>query len=94
MQTERLARLVTDALDALFEGLAPRLEVGEVAELLGMTKQGVYNWLRDGVIPGYKLGNSWFILRDDLKEAMRGGFNRPGGQSTSPHASEDGTEED
>ena len=80
---------VTDALDALFEGLRPRLEVGEVADLLGMTKQGVYNWLRDGVIPGYKLGNTWFILRDDLKGAMREGFNRPPGFD--PHPADDGS---
>jgi len=68
---------VTDALDALFEGRGPRLEAAEVAELLGMTSQGVYNWLRDGVIPGYKLGNTWFILRDELKETMRRSSNRP-----------------
>lgn len=76
MQISWRARPVTDPLDALFEGRKPTLEAGEVAELLGMTKQGVYNWLRDGVIPGYKLGNSWFILRDDLKEAMRRGSNQ------------------
>jgi excisionase family DNA binding protein len=50
-----------------------------------MTKQGVYNWLRDGVIPGYKLGSSWFILRDDLKEAMRHGSNRPLGGAEASH---------
>jgi excisionase family DNA binding protein len=76
---------VTDPLDALFEGRKPTLEAGEVAELLGMTKQGVYNWLRDGVIPGYKLGSSWFILRDDLKEAMRHGSNRPLGGAEASH---------
>jgi len=70
---------VTDALDVLFEGLAPRLQPAEVAQLLGMTNQGVYNWLRDGVIPGYKLGSTWFILRDELKETMRRGANRPPG---------------
>lgn len=68
---------VSDALDALFEGRGPTLAAPEVAELLGMTKQGVYNWLREGVIPGYKLGTTWFILRDELKEALRAGANTP-----------------
>lgn len=79
---------MTDPLDALFEGRKPTLEAGEVADLLGMTKQGVYNWLREGVIPGYKLGSSWFILRDDLKEAMRRGSNRPLGADPPPEGEE------
>lgn len=67
---------VTDELDALFAPYRETLSVGEVAELLGMTKQGIYLWLRDGVIPGYKVGTSWFILRDELKKALREGSNR------------------
>lgn len=66
---------VTDAVDALFAGRKETLSVPEVAELLGMTKQGIYHWLRDGVIPGYKVGTSWFILRDELKETLRAGAN-------------------
>lgn len=68
---------MSDALDALFEGRPATLDVPEVAALLGLTKQSVYNWLRDGVIPGYKLGSVWVILRDDLKETVRQGTNRP-----------------
>lgn len=67
---------VTDELDALFAPYRETLTVGEVAELLGMTKQGIYLWLRDGVIPGYKVGTSWFILRDELKKALRAGSNQ------------------
>lgn len=68
---------MTDGLDALFEGRRDTLTAPEVAEMLGMTKQGVYHWLRDGVIPGYKLGSQWFILRDELKETLRKGANVP-----------------
>lgn len=68
---------VTDGLDALFEGRKETLTVPEVAELLGMTKPGVYKWLKDGVIPGYKVGATWFILRDELKETLRQGANTP-----------------
>lgn len=66
---------MTDGLDALFEGQPSTLSVSEVAELLGMTKQGVYYWLRSGVIPGYKLATTWFIVRDELKETLRQGSN-------------------
>lgn len=66
---------VTDGLDALFEGRPDTLSAPEVAELLGVTRQGVYHWLRDGVIPGYKLGAQWFILRDELKAALAAGAN-------------------
>ena len=62
-------------LDALFEGRPEKLSVQDVADILGMTKPGVYKWLKDGVIPGYKVGSSWFILRDELKETLRAGAN-------------------
>ena len=67
--------MTNDGLDALFDGLGKTLSVPEVAALLNMTKQGVYHWLRDGVIPGYKIGATWFILRDELKETLRAGAN-------------------
>jgi excisionase family DNA binding protein len=79
---------VTDGLDALFEGRRETLTAPEVAELLGMTKQGVYHWLRDGVIPGYKLGSQWFILRDELKETLRKGANEPRGSKKPPKSKE------
>lgn len=66
---------VTSGLDALFEGLTKTLTVPDVAELLGMTKPGVYKWLKDGVIPGYKVGSTWFILRDELKQTLEAGAN-------------------
>ena len=66
---------VTSALDALFEGRSATLTVPEVAEILGMTKPGVYKWLKDGVIPGYKVGATWFILRDELKATLQAGSN-------------------
>lgn len=62
-------------LDAMFEGRPSTLSVQEVADLLGMTKPGVYKWLKDGVIPGYKVGSTWFILRDELKATLQAGAN-------------------
>lgn len=81
-------REVTDGLDALFESRSATLSAPEVADLLGMTKQGVYHWLRDGVIPGYKVGTTWFIVRDELKETLRKGAN------SAPRGRETGLDED
>lgn len=64
-----------DGLDALLKDYGRTMTAGEVAEALGMTKQGVYHWLRDGLIPGYKLGTTWFIMRDELKETLLAGAN-------------------
>ena len=77
---------MTDGLDALFEEQPRTLSVSEVAEILGMTKQGVYYWLRSGVIPGYKLATTWFSFRDELKEALRAGTNAPNKEGTDPEA--------
>lgn len=90
---------MSDALDALFEGLPPTLDPGDVAKLLGMTKQGVYIWLREGVIPGYQVRSTWFILRDELKDALLAGANTnnrrrqspPSGEAAGDEPSEDET---
>ena|SRR6478735_4389022 len=66
-----------DALDALFAGRPETLSVEEVAELFNISKQNAYAWLRDGVIPGYKLGATWRVIRDELKDTMRRGANVP-----------------
>lgn len=66
---------MNDSVDKLFEGQPATMTAGEVAEVMGLSKQAVYKWLHDGVIPGYKLGNTWFILRDSLKDTMRAGSN-------------------
>lgn len=62
-------------LDALFADLPENLKVKQVADLLGISTQGVYKWVENGTIPAYKLGGIWFILRDELKEALREGSN-------------------
>lgn len=75
MRTRLPVHPVTSGLDALFQGRKETLTVPEVAEMLNVTKPGIYKWLKDGVIPGYKIGSTWFILRDELKEALEAGAN-------------------
>ncbi|MEP7161555.1 MAG: helix-turn-helix domain-containing protein [Dermatophilaceae bacterium] len=66
---------MTSRLDELFDGLPKRLGVQEVAELLDVTTQGVYKWIHSGTIPAYKLGATWIILRDELRDAIASGSN-------------------
>lgn len=75
---------VGDHLDRLFEGRPEKLSPTEAAEILGITTQGLYGWLRDGIVPAYKMGKTWIILRDDLEETIRAGTNQPGHQRTRP----------
>jgi excisionase family DNA binding protein len=66
---------VPDAIDALFEQDPPTLGAALVAERLGTTPKTVYGWLRDGLIPGYRVGTTWFIITDELKDTLRRGAN-------------------
>lgn len=82
---------MTSRLDELFDGRPKRLGVPEVAELLDMTTQGVYKWIHQGVIPAYKLGATWIILRDELRDAIASGSNLT--QQLPAELREDGEEE-
>ena len=67
--------MTADALDELFEQDPPTLGPAEVATRLGTTPKTVYAWLRQGIIPGYKVGTTWLIIRDELKSTLRQGAN-------------------
>ena len=84
---------MTSRLDELFDGLPKRLGVQEVAELLDMTTQGVYKWIHSGTIPAYKLGATWIILRDELRDAIAGGSNLTHQLPTSLHIDQEPEED-
>jgi excisionase family DNA binding protein len=65
-----------DAVDRLFDQSPPTLGATEVAERLGVSAKSVYAWLKDGLIPGYKIGTTWFVIRDELKDTLRKGANK------------------
>lgn len=55
------------------------LTVPEVADMLRLNEQTVRRWLRDGTLPGFRLGHNrkagWRIPRTDVEryiEAQRG----------------------
>lgn len=67
---------VSNHLNQFFEALPPLLEAQDVAELLGMSRKAVYDLLKAGTIPAYKLGGSWIILRDELRDTIEAGSNQ------------------
>ncbi len=43
----------------------------EVASFLNVTERTVYLWVQQGIIPGYKIGNSWRFRLSVVKEWLR-----------------------
>lgn len=66
---------MTTRLDDLFADLPARLDVPTVAELLGFNVKAIYRQIHAGVIPAYKLGATWIILRDELRDTIAAGAN-------------------
>lgn len=58
------------SLDEVFAPYPVTLTVEQCAQLLGQEPVTIYRWLQRGLIPGYKMGRSWVIYRDQLRENM------------------------
>lgn len=65
-------------LDDLFGRYPEHLTVDQLAELLGIKPQTAYKWLQSGLVPGYKVGKAWVILRDEVRDHLAAGRNVPG----------------
>ena len=63
-------------LDKHFAALPTHLEVKHVATILGKSTTAVYELLRNGDVPAYKVGGSWLILRDEVQEAIENSSNQ------------------
>jgi excisionase family DNA binding protein len=66
------------AVDALLREVAgptvPRLDyytAPEAGELLGVTGQTIKNWVGQGRIPGYRIGNRIVVPREAVEEYVR-----------------------
>ena len=46
----------------------------DAAELLRVTPKVIRQWLREGRIPGVRLGRLWRIHPEELEQAVRAGF--------------------
>lgn len=84
------------ALDTLFADLPSRLSVDQLTEVLGLSDKTVtYRWLRDGRIPAIRLGGTWVIFRDDIKEHLEANYNtKPEVAGTSPSSVDEGDTEE
>ena len=72
-------------LEKLFSTLPESPSAKQLAAVFGVETQTVYIWLRRGVLPAYKLNNSWLIVRDDVVEHLKAQRNhRPGDPDAPP----------
>lgn len=76
-------------LDELFAGLPTHLTVDQLGEVLGVSRQTAYNWLNKGVVPGYKLGNTWVIVRDEIRDHLVAHRNQPVPETPSESTTDD-----
>lgn len=68
--------MTEENLDKLLADVDPVLTPDEVAHLLRIDKAVVYRWLNSKYLPGSKLSGSWRILRDDVRDLLRGTSNQ------------------
>ena len=87
--------IVSRALDVLFADLPARLSVEQLTDVLGLSDKTVtYRWLREGRIPAIRLGGTWLIFRDDIKDHLEAHYNTPGPKSAPEPGTEPDTEND
>jgi len=64
-------------IDDLFARYGVTMSVAEVSEVFGRPHSTIYKWLGDGTIPASKVGESWVIYRDEMKELITSRRNLP-----------------
>jgi excisionase family DNA binding protein len=62
--------LLVGVLDERFAELPENLTIEQLAEVLGVKRATAYQWLNRGVVPAYKLGGTWIIYRDEVREHL------------------------
>ncbi|WDF35265.1 helix-turn-helix domain-containing protein (plasmid) [Arthrobacter agilis] len=83
---------MSKALDRMFASLPERLSIDQLTDLLGLSNRTVtYKWLREGNIPAMKLGGTWLILRDDVREHLEASYNIPRPSTTDENTAIDPT---
>ncbi len=59
------------------------LTVTQAAEQLQVSERTVYEWLRDGKLPGRKIGKVWRMSADVINDFLRGDIAIHGAQENS-----------
>ena len=62
-------------LDDRFAELPENLTIEQLADVLGVKRATAYQWLNRGVVPAYKLGGTWIIFRDEVREHLSNSRN-------------------
>ena len=47
--------------------------VSEVAEILGVSRQTVLKYIKDGLVPGIRVGGRYLIMKDEFETFLRSG---------------------
>lgn len=72
---------MSHGLDEIFAGYPARLSPEQVAAALGATPNTVRRWIREGDIPGYRVGagtkSGWFVVKSELIEVLISRRNQP-----------------
>jgi len=55
---------VIDQLDNLHDIIT----IDEVCAILKVSKRGVYDWCKKGIIPAFKIGNTWRFSSRDIDD--------------------------
>jgi excisionase family DNA binding protein len=71
-------------LDELFGRYPEHLSVPQLADVLGVRPSTAYKLLQTGIVPGYKVGGAWIILRDEVRDLVASGRNLPPGAERPP----------
>lgn len=73
------AAMVQNLTKALAENLSENkpdfLNILEVADILRVSKQTVYNMIRDGRINAFKCGREWRFRKEDILDSIEGNYS-------------------
>ncbi|MFC1500145.1 helix-turn-helix domain-containing protein [Candidatus Zixiibacteriota bacterium] len=47
--------------------------VSEVAEILGISRQTVLKYIKNGIVPGLRVGGRYLIMKDEFEAFLRSG---------------------
>jgi excisionase family DNA binding protein len=47
--------------------------VSEVAEILGVSRQTVLKYIKEGLVPGIRVGGRYLIMKDEFETFLRSG---------------------
>ena len=70
---DELTQLISEAVDSRLEAFTPiqdekeeLLTVEETLQFLKCSKQALWNWRKNGVLPSHRLGNRVYYLKSDI----------------------------